>query len=218
MWFRKKKMKLADIARPLSLVDAKKKARILVIDDDPNSFPVDLLKKEGYAIDSWEHVESLEKLEEGKFDIIVLDISGVAEDYCEDDGLGILRHLKKYNPAQIIVAYSGQSFDLGKHEFFKLADDSLTKPVDAVKCKEVIDALLLEKYTVEHYWEGLRQILMASDLPSKRLDEIEHELAEAFNKKDSCRVQEILKSLGAHADSAGKILSIGTKLIALLGG
>ena len=146
-WFRSKP--LATLAKPLDIAQLRKRAKILVIDDDPNAFPVQVLKDEGYTIDHWTEVTSLERLERGDFDVIVLDIAGVATKFTKMDGLGILEHLKQANPTQIVDAFSGQSFDLGKNKFFRLADDALAKPVDALKCKQVLDHLLETKFTVE---------------------------------------------------------------------
>jgi len=62
----------------IPIAEARKRARILVIDDEPDAFPVKLLESEGYNITYWESVESIRKLEEGEFDILVLDIGGVS--------------------------------------------------------------------------------------------------------------------------------------------
>ena len=66
--FRKKK--IADLS-PISLAILRKRTRLLVIDDDQNSFPLELFRKEGYAIEQWEKVDNLTKLEEGYYDIII---------------------------------------------------------------------------------------------------------------------------------------------------
>jgi CheY-like chemotaxis protein len=117
---------ISDIPSP-PLEELRKRARILVVDDDENSFPVELLKKEGYAIDYWPKIESLSKLERGDYDIIILDIGGVAKEYSSEDGLGVLEHLKEVNPSQIVVAFSGQSFDLSKNRFWQLVPFPLNK-------------------------------------------------------------------------------------------
>lgn len=126
----------------LSFPELKKRTRIVVIDDDPNSFPIEILQKEGYAIEQWLDIQELSKLDDGFYDIIFLDIQGVGLAYSDQEGLGILEHIKQSNPGQIVVAFSGQSFDLSKTKFWNIADDALCKPVQAAKCKQVIDDLI----------------------------------------------------------------------------
>ena len=45
-----KKLTIADLPAP-SLSELKKRTKILVIEDDENSFPFDLLRREGYSIE-----------------------------------------------------------------------------------------------------------------------------------------------------------------------
>lgn len=153
----------------ISFSEVKKRTRIVVIDDDPNSFPIEILKKEGYAIDYWEDVKELSKLEEGAYDIIFLDIDGVGIEYSDEEGLGILEYLKNKNPSQIVVAFSCHSFDLSKNKFWKLADDSLCKPVQAAKCKEIIDSLIKNKHNPVHYWSSVSQLLMHQGYSEKKI-------------------------------------------------
>ncbi|MGB3087490.1 MAG: hypothetical protein WBC53_07175, partial [Phycisphaerae bacterium] len=77
--------------------------RIVVIDDEKEAFPLDVLASQGYAIDHWGDVKDLQKLETGFYDIIILDIGGVGQELdADNEGLGVLRHIKKVNPSQIV--------------------------------------------------------------------------------------------------------------------
>jgi DNA-binding NtrC family response regulator len=153
------KRKIDALAQP-PVDDVRRRTRILVIDDDENSFPIQILRQEGYTIDYWDKVNNLHQLEEGDYDIIILDIQGVAKELDREDGLGILKHIKEVNPSQIVVAFSGHSYDLSKAEFWKIADDSLAKPVDATKCKRLIDNLIENKRTPIHYWKAVSARLL----------------------------------------------------------
>jgi len=212
-----KKLRIADVAKPVPLDEIRKRAKIIVIDDDPESFPCNLLRREGYSIESWQKVESLSRLEKGDFDIIILDIGGVAGEYAQNDGLGVLEHLKKYNPSQIIVAFSGQAFDLGKARFWKMADDSLSKPVDAIKCKEVIDHLLEEKFTLEHYWQGLVSIIRIEGISKEKIDKLETQVAKAIKTGDKEKLLSGIKSMTEKVDTAARLLEVGAKIISVCG-
>jgi hypothetical protein len=68
--------------------EIKKRARLLVIDDDVFAY-CELFKRDGYAIDQWSDVEDLNKLENGIFDLILLDIQGVGKTISpSEQGLG----------------------------------------------------------------------------------------------------------------------------------
>ena len=158
-----------DLEIKLSLDEIRKRARILVIDDDEKAFPYKLLQKEGYNIHYWKQVEKLKDLESGEYDLIILDIAGVAKAISTTDGLGVLEHLKKHNPAQLIIAYSGQKYDLSKSSFWDLADDYLGKPSDLISCKTKIDALLKDHYTPKRYWLEVEKTLQNANISEKEL-------------------------------------------------
>ena len=207
---------ISDIPSP-PLEELRKRARILVVDDDENSFPVELLKKEGYAIDYWPKIESLSKLERGDYDIIILDIGGVAKEYSSEDGLGVLEHLKEVNPSQIVVAFSGQSFDLSKNRFWQLADDSLSKPVDATKCKRMIDNLLQTKMTLHNYWQAAVQILKAEGVSDDKIKNLEKKVVDTLQRKEKTDVQTMLNSVCNNTDIAVRLIKVVMKIIAIFG-
>lgn len=198
--------KFAEVSSSLAtgLDEAKKRASILVIDDDPNAFPVDLLSAEGYKVQYWNEVKNLRDLENGLFDIIILDIHGICPaGISSNDGLGILEHLKKRNPAQIVVAYSGKKFDLRSEKFWRIADDYLSKPTDLLVAKEKVDTLLREKFTPDYYWRSLSAFLLAQGVAAKELEKLEGVIANAVTSKKSVSMAEI-----------GRILTVGKDVLA----
>jgi DNA-binding NtrC family response regulator len=209
------KKKISEITLP-NVDVLRKRTRIIVIDDDENSFPFEIMRNEGYAIDYWPKIQNLGKLERGEYDIIILDIGGVAQEYTHDDGLGILEHLKNVNPAQIVVAFSGQTFDLSKNRFWQMADDSLSKPVDATKCKRIIDNLIKNKMTLSHYWSAVVEILRREQVSNDKIVKLEDKLTRALQHKNESDFSESLNSICAKADLALKLGAIGAKMLALL--
>jgi len=187
---------ISDLKLAIPLSEARKRARILVIEDDEQAFPVKLLENEGYNVQRWARVENIRKLEEGEFDIIILDIGGISlPEMSQRDGFGVLEHLKKYNPAQIVVAYSGQSFDLSKQQFFKQADDFLAKPSDLLECKEKIDRLLQTRFTAKHYWETLIELLKRNDVPAKKIKRFESFFVQRVEENQSISLETIIDAL-----------------------
>jgi len=198
-----RKQRLSDL--PVQPFDEiRKRARILVIDDDEKAFPYKLLQKEGYNIQYWPRVDELRDLESGAFDVIVLDIYGVAsKDISTNDGIGVLEHIKKSNPAQLVIAYSGQKYDFSQAAFWKLADDYLGKPSSLIDCKERIDALLKQNFNPLHYWNAVIDALSHAGVPEKKIQAFEADVVESIKSKSHPSVETIEKSLAIAHHTAG---------------
>ena len=185
-------------APTLTLSELVRRTRILVIDDRKTEFPFPFFEKEGYSITYWKDVEDVTKLESGYFDIIVLDINGVGRKLDPDaEGAGVLRHLKERNPSQIIVAYSGQSHDPAKIQFFTLADQFVPKPTSALTWKEILDNLIREKVSVSHYWSAARRMLKSQGKSDMQIRELEQAILNAEGR-------------GEYNEAAAKDLIVGT--------
>lgn len=177
--------RLTQLKIRLDLKDQIRRARILVIDDDPNAFPTELLKAEGYNVTYWESLKTLTPLESGEYDIIILDLNGIATPtQSSTDGIGILRHIKAYNPGQIVVAYSAKKYDFRQGDFWKLADDYLGKPSPLDACKQKIDELLQAKFNIEYYWGILRSQMSAESVPEKSIKKLENLIV---NRVQECK-------------------------------
>ena len=181
MFFQRKEP--AWFQEPIDLEAMKRLAKILVIDDEKDAFPLEIMRNHGYNIVYWEKVRSLAEIERGEFDIIILDIRGVAQELSEDDGLAVLEHIKKSNPNQVVVAFSGHQYDLSKNRFWKMADDSLSKPLNVITCKDKIDDLLRSKYSIEYAWESILKLLEPENLSDKDINLIRKKLIK-FVEKD----------------------------------
>jgi CheY-like chemotaxis protein len=132
-----------------------KRARILVVDD--GEFPyLKLFKDDGYTIQQWKDVIDLAALENGEYDLILLDLRGVGRDYSSDEGLGILKHIRETAPAQIVIAYSNSDLSLDYQPFFRDADATLHKTKnDYVEYKRKVDALLERKFSLGFYLDRI---------------------------------------------------------------
>jgi DNA-binding NtrC family response regulator len=192
-----------------------KRTRIVVIDDERTTFPFDVLQEQGYSIDYWPDVKDLDRLERGFYDIIILDIGGIGRELDEtNEGIAVLKHLKKLNPAQVVVAFSGQSYESAKIPFFQLADQYVPKPTSAITWKEIIDDLLKTKVTVGHYWETMRQALRDAGASEKAIKGVEASLVKAASGRhvDLCKT---IQKLAGPLENAVTLAAIGAKIVAL---
>lgn len=136
----------AETEIPLKQIIAR--VRILVIDDQ--EFPyVKLFRRDGYNVDKWKDVSRLAHIEQGEYDLILLDLQGVgAAISSADEGLGVLRHIKKVRPTQLVIAYSNAQFPLQYQPFFELADGVMQKSADYLDFKRKVDDLLQDHFSV----------------------------------------------------------------------
>jgi len=153
----------------LSREEIVKRARILVIDD--GDFPLMVLfERDGYTIQQWKDVDDLRPLENGDFDLILLDLRGVGRKHSADEGFGILKHIRKSSPAQIVVAYSNADLSLEYQRFFDDADAVLHKTTDYVEYKRTVDGLLEKRFSLGFYLDRVGAALgdLAPQAPKAR--------------------------------------------------
>jgi DNA-binding response OmpR family regulator len=197
-WFKPPRIEHISVSLPYN--EVKKQVKIVVVDDDEASFPTKGLQADGYTVEWWERVDAsrLRRLEEGDFTIIILDIQGIVEPALSDtgDALGIVRRVKTVNPAQVIVAFSGQSYDLGSVPFFRQTDDTLLKPVTLIQCKEMIDRLIQRHVSVVSYWANLSKLLETHGVSSRRIRRLEKEVIAKAKEGRSISIEDVRRTIG----------------------
>jgi len=209
--FLNKKKRIDSLPFNVPSSELKRKTKIVVIDDEEDSFPYRLLQNDGYTIEWWEKVDSakLQRLENGDFDIIILDIMGVADrELSSTDGIGVLKRIKSVNKHQVVVAFSGQSYDLSKTEFWKLADDALSKPVTLIQCKELLDNLIANKININNYWNAIRDLLVVNGIPQKSINQIETELVNVLEGEKSYNEQEFINNFLGGIQNTAAIVTL----------
>jgi len=110
---------------------------ILVVDDESamRDFLHDVLRKRGYEVTKSETaVDALRLAENGKFDLIILDIA-----LADADGLDLLEILKRKEPHRPVIMMTGMGFD------DELAQEALARhATNCVSKTTPIDQLLEE--------------------------------------------------------------------------
>lgn len=196
----------------LSLEDIKKRARLLVIDDEEFVYR-ELFKNDGYIIDKWDDIEDLSKLEQNFYDLILLDVQGVGSAISSQQGLGVLRHIRESAPAQLVIAFSNADYSLKYQDFFKLADATLSKGADYVEFKRKVDELLIQRFALGFYVGRIASLLGGSIEDREKL---EKETEKAILRKTPGSMRKYLfdkvkepKTL----DIIGTILEVAIKVV-----
>lgn len=213
-----KRRRMADVVTHPPIGTLRKFTKVLVVDDEEDSFPTKALRDDGYTIEWWPQVDGrgLQRMENGEFDIVILDIQGVTPPALSDtgDALGVLRRIKDVNPAQVVVAFSSQSYDLGSVPFWKLADDAMRKPVSIVQCKEVLDRLIGEHITAAGYWNTTVRLLEARHVPEKRIRALEREVVKTIGRRGTISLEVFNNAVGT-IDNVQTVFGWVLKIIAL---
>jgi CheY-like chemotaxis protein len=183
--------------------EIRKRARILVIDDQ--DFPYQpLFARDDYNLTKKDDVTNLSELEDGSYDLILLDLQGVGTKESADEGLGILRHLREVRPAQMVIAYSEAMFSLEAQPFFKVADGVLQKSADYLTFKAKVDELLRARFSLGFY---VQRITDESALPEKERTQLRRLAEEAIL---TGKIGKLTKFLRHNVDekTIGRILMI----------
>lgn len=188
--------------------EIKKRLRIVVIDDE-DSFPVNLFQAEGYSIDKWPKVLDYGKLESGSYDIIVLDIKGVAQHISSDDGLGVLESLKKTNPAQIIIAFSQHSYDLSKSKFWEMADEKIAKPSDFLKIKGIVDNIIQTKFKPSRYIGTLHDVLRRNNISEREIKRLDLKIVKSIKNSKNPDWNSLLEFVNNKTELVSQLIAIG---------
>jgi DNA-binding NtrC family response regulator len=107
----------------LSVEQLKRTTKVLIIDDEEPKELRELLKKEGWKNYYLNDLDALsnKKLEESH--VVCIDIMGVGKKLQVQDGMGLVKHIKKRYPEKKIILYSSVS----KQDIFSDAIDHVDK-------------------------------------------------------------------------------------------
>ncbi len=120
---------------------ATERRRILVVDDERGvrSLCTDVLRRAGYeaeAVDS--PMAALSRLEEAKFDLILVDIN-----MPQMSGIGLCRRIREKHPQQTVVLITGYpSINTAVNGIREGASDYLTKPFTPEALRDVVSRAL----------------------------------------------------------------------------
>ena len=185
-WIFGKKPSLEQMTSELPRAEVLRRGRVLVLDDQEPEMLADL-KRQGLAIDHWSSTagSNFHLLESGHYDVLLLDYGGIGKNFGPDEGLDVLRHLKRVNPALKIVAFTARTFDASKADFFRLSDDVIRKDAGIRETLEQLESQLAQSLTPAAYFKAVcatlsvepgtddakkieSLILKASESPKKR--------------------------------------------------
>ena len=150
-----------------------KNSKIGIIDDrleDLESF-VDGLKSEGYTnLVEKTKVDSVDEIHNQEFDLVILDLAGVANDKFKDDGIGLLTQLKRVEPWLPVLVVTGSTLEPEFAKPLSQADLIRSKPVLPSDLASDVEELL--RFKKDSLWaalDTLRELRKLSSDVSEKL-------------------------------------------------
>jgi hypothetical protein len=147
----------------------------------------------------------------------MLDVEGVGLKESPDlQGLGILRHIKKTNPAQSVLVYSAKTHNLSSSEYAQHADAVLDKGMTYVEYKDKVDEILLRRASPGYFVAAMNRELgdgavLAPDAVKKAV--------KAFERRDPQVLSSYLRDRLPDKDKVDliiQIVSVGIQTVQLL--
>jgi len=172
------------------------KARILVVDDDPQirDLLTTFLERDGYEIETTDSARSaITAMESGEFDIVLTDKNMPDGSVNVEAGMLVLQHVKEHAPATEVIMITGFATIETAIEAMKMgAFDYIMKPVPMDELRRKIERILAYKEFINS--ENNLQIYRT--LHNQLLDQLKNN---ADLPED--QVQHLLKIIGGRIDS-----------------
>jgi len=151
LWFVKPQFitKFFEKQKVTKFIESKKLSNdftIAVVDDELDSYPINYIQNLGYKVKTFESVSFSQAEELSKNDLILLDVKGVVKEDLEEGGAKLIKIIKDIRPLVPIIAVSSGYFHTELNDYFKICDDSIKKPIDEYKIREMLGELKLKFY------------------------------------------------------------------------
>lgn len=137
---------------------------IAIVDDELDGYPIRYIQNLGYNVRTFESVSFSQAEELSKNDLILLDVKGVVKEDLEEGGAKLIKIIKDIRPLLPIIAVSSGYFHTELNEYFKTCDDSIKKPIDEYKIREMLGELKLRFFDENNIAE-----LLCNDIESLQI-------------------------------------------------
>lgn len=210
-WFHKK-----NTFPEVNITEIKKRIRIIAIDDIYDHLPVEGLKRNSFNFEYIDRIDSqmLAEIERGTYDIVIVDIEGIVSPDIAENGWEIIKRLKHANPSIILVAFSGEKFGISSHKYREYYDELVEKPISLATWMTILDDLIKQKITYEHFWKSIEQILQNQNIPQKTIAEIKKKISS--NPDDAQGNKQLIEKYLSTGEYAVKIGYIIMKIAGLV--
>lgn len=164
----------------ISLKD-RKNIKILFIDDE--GYDTEPLKRIGF-LDVNKQYEYTQIDDYEKYDIIFCDINGIGKEIDEKfQGAALAKIIKTTYPNKVVIIFSAKQQYLDMLKYGKDVDEIIAKNIQISDLTALIDKYIKKLSDPVEYWKEARRKLLAQNVSTKTVCELEHYYVKSFKDK-----------------------------------
>jgi len=171
-------------------------SRIVVIDDELPLI-LDELRSSGFAVDHDQDGNDHRNIDAQLYDVAIIDYQGVGSRLSPNQGLALMKYIKRVSPHTRRIAYTSRSLKSTEAEFFTESHVVLPKDLGLSESVALIEEECRVALSRENLLSAIFEKLSIVD-PSKRKD-VEDALVKALGKNDDKKFKEHIVGLVGHA-------------------
>jgi len=146
-WLNKK----FDKKKEISIDDVKRLTKVLFVDDEDFSSKISVIRNAGWNINQIGEITNLDSEEIKNADIIFMDYYGVGKILTpKEQGIGLLKCIRKKYPEKFIVFFSGYAGVIPGHEVHSIANAWIPKHEDTFVYIDQIEEAAIKLYESKH--------------------------------------------------------------------
>lgn len=166
-----------NIVKERSIEKLRERVKILLVDDEEYEI-IDILKTRGYSIYYKSDINYL--IETEPFDIILLDIKGIAKKFgSPKQGFGFAVNVKNKYPQKIVISFSGTS-DIRINEELHKIDGFIMKDTDVDIWCNRLDKYIKDYCDPNYQWNAIAKKLKKDGVEEDIINELKDEFISSF--------------------------------------
>lgn len=199
-----KKPVLADFDNSLNRDRLIAASRIVFIDDE-HPLLLDELRAARFAVDHDKSGNDLRSIDSQIYDVAILDYYGVGQRLGSNQGLTLLRHIRRVSPRTRVVAYTSKSLGATESEFFRSSHAVLPKDWGLAESLALVEEEVRKSFSKEHLFQALIEQLKIADTETR--EKARSALIAALKGKNVSGFRSfVTKAAGTTAEKAVEIL------------
>ena len=195
-----------------NIASLRKKTKILIVDDEDDEI-YEVLKERQY--DAYYKSDMTYPIEAEPFDIIMMDIRGVAKRLRSNmEGFALACEIKNKYPLKRVCCYSGSvHHEISEQLAERKIDAFFVKDMDIDKVCDKIDRLIVEYVDIEKQWDVLREEMGKNRVSDEDIQKIKSAYFASFKNGDFIHLNEIV--MGTLKNSS-TMLNITSSILTLI--
>lgn len=175
-----------------NIIKLRKKTKIIIVDDDELDIVENLVQR-GYDI--YYKRDMNYSLEAEPFDIIIMDIQGIAKNLGSNmEGFALASDIKKRYPNKEVYCFSSTVKTEIASNLHKI-DGFIPKDYDIDKWGEQLDNIIRDYVDVNKQWKRLEEQLYSHSIDEKTVQTIKKVYLESFKNKKFDKIDSVLMGM-----------------------